>query len=74
MTIRGTIADIRPCDVCAILDGDERQKLVVLCELCGAWMCADCKENPIRRARALVVRDAQLVRDATKEWAQKWLR
>lgn len=40
------------CDVCYILDGDERQKPVFYCQSCGAWLCDRCIGDVGRRTRA----------------------
>ena len=40
------------CEVCELLDSDQRAKRVSWCSLCGAWLCEACRRNPLRRARA----------------------
>ena len=43
---------VRHCDVCLLLDGDQRSKEVTYCSLCDKFMCASCRRNPLRRAAA----------------------
>lgn len=40
------------CDVCRLVDGDVRPKLVKWCNVCKAWICSPCSWNPVRRAIA----------------------
>jgi hypothetical protein len=52
-----TEADLNPtlasCDVCVIMDGDERLKAdVVWCQRCEAYVCRDCRNRPFRRFMA----------------------
>ena len=44
------------CDVCHILDNDERQYPVTWCDRCGAFLCDRCRLDRVRRARAMVSR------------------
>lgn len=44
------------CDCCWLLDGDCRTKLVTWCSLCSSWLCEPCKFDPLRRARAAMVK------------------
>jgi len=42
------------CDVCSLMDGDERLKPdVVYCGRCDAWICRDCRNRPFRRFMAM---------------------
>ena len=44
---------IASCDVCILLDGDERQKPdVVWCQTCQAWLCQPCRMSAWRRWKA----------------------
>jgi hypothetical protein len=45
---------IRPCDVCRHLDGDATPKPVTYCPACDAYLCAPCRQDPARRARAAI--------------------
>ena len=45
--------EIGPCDVCYLLDGDERQKPVEWCERCQAWICDGCRPRTFRRFLAM---------------------
>jgi hypothetical protein len=41
---------VAACDVCALLDGDERLKAdVVWCQTCQAYLCQPCRFSPWRR-------------------------
>lgn len=44
------------CDVHRLLEGDTRSRLVQWCSLCAAWLCDDCRTDPVRRARAAIAR------------------
>lgn len=44
------------CDVCFILDGDERQKPVAYCSKCDAYICENCQVDSWRRFRAMLKR------------------
>jgi hypothetical protein len=41
-----------PCDVCRLVDGDQRPKWCFFCPACGAWICEDDASDWGRRARA----------------------
>lgn len=40
------------CRVCELIDEDTRNKGVVFCDLCSAYICQDCWTNPIKRGKA----------------------
>jgi hypothetical protein len=44
------------CEVCYLLDGDTTVKQVEYCSLCDAWMCEQCRNNYLRRMKAMIVR------------------
>lgn len=44
--------DVGVCDVCMLLDGDQRIKPVTWCRTCESWLCMGCVDNWGRRARA----------------------
>jgi hypothetical protein len=44
------------CEVCRLVDGDERLKLCRYCTECDAWICLMDIERWTRRARAWAVR------------------
>lgn len=52
----GDPIDVGQCDVCYLVDGDERQYPVTWCDRCSAWICERCLPNRTRRARAMFVR------------------
>ena len=31
--------EVRPCDVCVLLDNDSSPKPCLFCSMCGTWMC-----------------------------------
>lgn len=41
------------CDVCELLEGDRREKRIFFCEVCGKWMCDECRTDTVRRVRAM---------------------
>ena len=46
---------LKECDVCILIDNDYLLKENVLyCSLCKKWMCDRCRNDLIRRAKALV--------------------
>lgn len=47
---------IAKCDVCDLVDGDYSEKNVTYCPRCDANLCQRCFWNPIRRARAALIR------------------
>jgi hypothetical protein len=47
-----TAMEQRACDVCTLVDGDSAAKEVGYCSRCNAWMCAACRRDPVRRAKA----------------------
>lgn len=44
------------CEVHRLVDGDTTIRLVKWCELCKAFICDDCRPNPIKRAKAAALR------------------
>lgn len=48
--------DITTCDVCALVDGDLRQKPTRYCGLCDAHICEWCAPRKARRALAMFKR------------------
>lgn len=44
------------CDVHALVDGDNSDKIVEYCAVCDAWMCEPCKDDVPKRALAWVKR------------------
>ena len=44
------------CDVCLLLDGDERAKPVIYCGACNAYLCEADQGNLTRRAWAASIR------------------
>ena len=48
---------VAPCDVCVLLDRDERLKPdVVYCSKCDAWLCPICRASAWRRTLAFIYR------------------
>jgi hypothetical protein len=47
-------ATVAPCEVCYRVDADQRQKAVVWCGKCQAFICGSCLRRPLRRFLALV--------------------
>lgn len=47
---------IAQCDVCFLVDGDQRQKVCYYCGRCDAWICENCQPNFMRRGHAMVKR------------------
>lgn len=46
-------ADVRTaCKCCELLDSDSAIKRVWWCNVCAAYLCAPCAEDPVRRAQA----------------------
>jgi len=43
------------CKVCELVDGDMMEKPTVYCEICKAYICADCINDWIRRGKAMVL-------------------
>jgi hypothetical protein len=48
--------EIGVCDVHALLMGDSSPRPVKYCELCHAYICADCRSHWIGRAQAFFAR------------------
>jgi hypothetical protein len=48
--------DINMCDICYLLDKDERLKPGIFCEQCNAFICEWCQPNKWRRFRAMLKR------------------
>jgi hypothetical protein len=44
------------CDVHALLDNDRRERPVMFCPMCQAWICDECRGNWGRRARAALLK------------------
>ena len=44
---------IAMCDVCFLVDGDQRQKVSYYCPKCDAWICENCIPRKVRRAYAM---------------------
>ena len=40
------------CEVCHLVDGSNAIKKCIWCRICSAWICASCKKDWMRRARA----------------------
>lgn len=47
---------VTECDVCFLLDGDERQKPTIFCPKCDANICEICQVDSWRRFRAMLKR------------------
>jgi len=43
------------CRVCELIDEKLRIKHVTYCESCNAWICAKCKPDLLRRAKAVLI-------------------
>lgn len=46
--------EVQMCDVCFLLDGDERLKVGTFCKRCGKFICEDCAPKKMRRAMAML--------------------
>ena len=46
--------EIRTCDVCRLVRGDERPKECRYCSLCDAWLCVNPEHTLAERARAML--------------------
>jgi hypothetical protein len=44
------------CEVCKLLDNDLREKACQFCARCQAWICSECWNNYLRRAKAMLLR------------------
>ena len=53
--------EVGQCDVCLLLDSDERLKPVMWCEKCQAYLCDTCRPNAWRRFRAAWKRRLQSI-------------
>lgn len=47
---------IATCDVCSLVDGDDRQKPCMYCGKCQAYICESCIPKTLRRAGAMFLR------------------
>ncbi len=56
--------EMRPCDVCTLLDDDATPKSCVYCPSCDAWMCAADKSDWVRRARSAAIKAARAIKGA----------
>jgi hypothetical protein len=44
------------CDVCRLVRGDTSAKLVEFCKLCNAWLCDRCRQQPLERIKAALLK------------------
>lgn len=49
------------CRVCELLDNDKTIKDVTYCETCDAMMCKECEGNWLRRGRAAILEEKELI-------------
>ena len=44
------------CEVCFLVDNNPMEKPCYYCATCDAWICEECWDKPIKRARAAIKR------------------
>lgn len=44
------------CDVHRLVDGDVQSRRVLWCSICRAWLCAACRGDLLKRAKAMAIR------------------
>lgn len=48
--------ELRICDVCKLVDNDNRIKICSYCSLCDAWICQPDIPRLDRRAQAMILK------------------
>lgn len=44
------------CDVCFYVDKDKTTKNITYCEFCNAFICNECENNYLKRAKAALIK------------------
>ena len=52
----------RACEVHQLVDGDDSPRDVAYCGICGVFMCADCRRDPVKRGKAMLRKFAHACR------------
>jgi len=71
VTSEEILRQVRPCDVCIILDKDISEKDCSYCAVCEAWICRNDENDIVRRTRAFSAKLANKMAEKMKAMAAR---